>query len=220
MFSAAVFDLDGTLFDTCQKVYGALRITLSDAGLDAISEESFRPYMAVTLDMFFQEHYGMKREDALAMVPRFRKEYAEICVESEPFPGIRDMLNGLGSVGIKIGVATNKGNSLANSMIDSSVLKGLFSAVIGAEDNTITPKALTIRKCLRTMFSEPGSTVYIGDCISDYRAASTAGLAFIGVSYGYGFKTAEERKGIRMCNCPNDIFREIVGDNTADEQYN
>ena len=49
-----------------------------------------------------------------------------------------------------------------------------------------------LKNCMNEISAQKGSSILIGDSYHDGAAAQELGVGFIGVTYGFGFKTLEE----------------------------
>ena len=68
----------------------------------------------------------------------------------------------------------------------------LFDTVIAQDQNDIRNKADMILDALKELRTVKEEAVMIGDTIGDLDAARDAGVDFIGVRYGFGFKETIE----------------------------
>ena len=67
-----------------------------------------------------------------------------------------------------------------------------FNVIAGMDTNDKLSKADIIRKVLLFLRQDADMTVMVGDSFYDAIGAKEAGVDFIGVTYGFGFKKAED----------------------------
>ena len=107
--------------------------------------------------------------------------------ENTVYPGISATLDTLQSAGHPLWVATSKPRVFADRIIDHFALRPYFRRVYGSElDGTRSAKADLLGYLLQHESLDPAYTVMIGDREHDIVGARTAGIAAIGVTWGYG----------------------------------
>lgn len=190
--AAIIFDLDGTLVDTAPDLLAGIDHVMAAVGLSALPDGIIRPHIAhgsrhmITVAL---EHYSKPYDDALLddLFDRFTDYYASnIAVASRPFPGLLDALNGLRDQGARLGVCTNKRESLTLQLLDTLDLGRYFDAIVGRDTLDVSkphPRHLTT-----TIERAGGSRDYavmIGDAKPDIDAARAAGVPVVGATFGY-----------------------------------
>ena len=180
-----LFDLDGTLWDSCGVVARSWGKTLAGRGIDwEPSAAEIRGIMG----MNFEQITG-------ALFSRFGQRAAELCracireentlVASEGgvlYPGTADMLAGL-SARLPLFIVSNCQDGYIQAFLANTGFGPLFRD-FACEGSTGLGKAANLallieRHGLRT-------PVYIGDTGSDERSALEAGCRFIHAAYGFG----------------------------------
>lgn len=183
-----LFDLDGTLID-------------SRAGIVA----TYRHVFDVLLHTSFPED-EVSLQEVLAMRPaevftRYRHGDVEACLRHynnyytrhgathvQPYSGVREMLSGLATRGFSIGIVTNKGRERAMLDLRNTGLIeiGSLTALIGAEQTVERkPHPAPLLAALGATERPADRTIYVGDGPHDVLSARSAGIASVGVSYGY-----------------------------------
>jgi len=122
---------------------------------------------------------------------------ANIAVHSRLYPGGAEMLDGLASRGVRIGVVTNKQEHLAVRLLGELGLGERFFTVIGGD--TLGPGRAKPRPDLLHELIARGSggitaprAAYVGDTTFDTGAARAAGLPCVAVSFGFNDLPAHE----------------------------
>lgn len=186
MYSTILFDFDGTLHDTVEGITKSVRYALQKRGMDAELSE-LRCFAGPPLVEMFMEKFGFDLKEAEQATRDFRERYVPIGLyESRAFPGVRETLEQLRSVGKRLGVASSKPQSLIEVLLRREGLENLFDTVCGAGDNGEgNAKWEVIARALETMGASPEQTVLIGDTRYDVAGAHRCGIPCIGVGYGY-----------------------------------
>jgi phosphoglycolate phosphatase-like HAD superfamily hydrolase len=169
-----VFDLDGTLVDSDSEIIGAMDHAWRETERGAFPRERFRvgpPLMSIV------KMLGAARPDALAAAFRARYDASDFA-ETRPFPGIIDVLEGLGAS--KVAIATNKRRAPTEKIL-ARWFAGRFARV--ACSDALDGMAGTYSKA--AMVRALGGEVLVGDTVADIEAAREAGVRAIAVTWGY-----------------------------------
>ena len=113
-------------------------------------------------------------------------------------------------------MATNKPQRFADSLLREFDLIHYFRYVCGADESGILSKSGLIAICMNEMCAKQNNTVLIGDTDNDALGAFEAGIRFLAVTYGFGFKTSDDLKDVPnmgIAESPEEIV-EIVLKNT------
>ncbi len=191
-YKAVLFDLDGTLLDTSEGILHAFDETLAVCSLPQIPYERKRGIIGPPVDRSLREIYALDDEQTAAATAVFRDCYANKYLgEAVPYEGIAEVLRALRGGGIKTGVATYKRQSYALPLLGDKGLLPLFDCALGSSD-TLSTKAEIIRACIERMGAGTAETAMVGDTVHDLTGAAAMGVDFVGVTYGFGFRTKEE----------------------------
>jgi phosphoglycolate phosphatase len=197
-FDIVGFDLDGTLLDTSASLTKAVNFALAQARRPPLHIDEVRPMIGGgakrTLEKGLAASGGYDPEDMKRLYPQLLDFYRDNISEGTiPYPGLLDALDRLESDGVRLGIVTNKFESLAVKLLDELGLLGRFAAVIGGDTmgkGNAKPSALPIREMIAR--AGGGSAVFLGDSIYDTLAASNAGIPSIAVSFGFLAGPVEE----------------------------
>ena len=110
--------------------------------------------------------------------------------ENKIYPGVADMLRKLSQEGKVLAVASSKPTLFVEKILDYFEITGYFTEIVGSEmDGSRTRKSEVIGEVFcRLQIDEKNKdrVVMIGDRKHDVIGAVEAGVASIGVTYGYG----------------------------------
>lgn len=190
---AVLFDLDGTLVNTGPDIAAAINRMLADMGKDTYSVERILDWVGEGAARLVQRALVGGMEDRPPDdefergVALFYEHYAAgICVLSEPYPHVRSVLEALRGSRIGIGCVTNKPERLTHSLLDALALAPVFDVIVGGDTQAFKkPHPEPIRHACRQLNLRPEDTVYVGDSMTDCRAAAAAGAPMVAVTYGY-----------------------------------
>jgi pyrophosphatase PpaX len=183
--SAVTFDLDGTLVDLRSVYVRANQV----AALEVLGREleETRVLELMETGMPIRAHMALLDEPyADRLVDVFAEHYRrERDALVQPFPGMPELLGRLRQAGVGVAVVTSKLRSDALAELAATGFLGTVDAVVAFEDTNIhKPDAAPQLSALRAVGASGG--VGVGDLPTDIESACAAGLAAVGVSWGYG----------------------------------
>ena len=174
-YKTILFDLDGTLTDSEPGIVNSVRYALRSFGMDA-EPETLRSFIGPPLYDSFRGTMGMS--------VYFRDKGI---FENAPYPGVPEMLEALRAAGGRLIVATSKPEVFAKRIAEHFGFARSLDSVYGADmEGKRSSKIDVIRYAIREQGITPSGAVMVGDRKYDIVGAHEAGLADIGVLYGYG----------------------------------
>lgn len=188
-YKLALFDFDGTLADTAGDMAGALNILLQSKNKKPIPFDQLRPHISNGTPALLKIGFGLSPNGVKyeLLKSSFLEIYEEnICIHTDLFPGISDILERCQNTNLPWGIVTNKPEKLTLQIIEQLGLSSKVACVIGGDslpERKPSPMPL-LHACKLTGFA-PQDAVYIGDSVRDVQAGINAGLDTIGVTYGY-----------------------------------
>jgi len=189
-YSAALFDLDGTLIDSGQDIVESVRRALgqvfSDRGLPEAADVLV--LIGQPLDAIVRQlGYPADAESTLRFAETYRAYYAEHFNDNtKVYPGIKELLAGLQQAGVKLGLVTTKHQSQAEFTLAGAGLSGYFDYVHGwLEGRRHKPDPEPVLAALSRLDASPGSAIMVGDSELDIEAAKAAGVDTCAVTYGF-----------------------------------
>lgn len=189
MLTLVVFDVDGTLVDSQHLIVEAQRRAFSEHGLqppprkDALSvvglslPEAFRRLVGEAGPIDSLSHSYRKAFQALRVAPDY---------EEPLFPGMADLVARLhGRADIQLGIATGKSRRGVDHLVSKHGWEGWFATIQTADDAPSKPDPAMLLQAIAEAGAAPSATVMIGDTTYDMMMAREAGVAAIGVAWGY-----------------------------------
>ncbi len=215
-YDLAIFDLDGTLLDTSKGILGALTETLPELGLRDIDEIDLTAFIGPPIEEAFRRLLNLRGEALKDAAARFRARYrTKYLKKATPYTGIVALLEVLGTLGIKTGVATYKREDYAKDLLTHMGLAARIPAIFGSDPAGLLTKSDLIRRALTASgIYDPTRAVMIGDTPEDARGASEAHVDFIAVTYGFGYQAVGEVKApntVGVADTPMDILPYVLG---------
>ncbi|MES1946468.1 phosphoglycolate phosphatase 2 [Salinisphaera sp. C84B14] len=188
-FDAVLFDLDGTLLDTAPDLAGAINDMRVERGLEALPLAELAPMCSFGGRGMLRKGLDLTPEDAdyRASYDLFIETYRQrMTRDTRPFDGMREFVRQLADSGLAWGVVTNKMEALALPLMDHMDFDPPPGCVIGGDSAGVAkPDPAPMYMACERIGVDPARCVYIGDSDRDIEAGRVAGMATIGVAYGY-----------------------------------
>ena len=186
-WTAALFDLDGTLVDTRPGMRGALRAAFAEVTGDDSSTELADLSLPLE-DMIQSADPAASAARQQELSAAFRRHYdSTFWKEAYAYPGARECLRDLGASGVRAFVVTNKRESAAERLVEHLRLAPHLDGVVGQpESGRPLPKSDLAGRCLAGGGLDPTTTVVVGDSNHDAAMAASWRMTFIAVTAGIG----------------------------------
>lgn len=188
MTRAIVFDLDGTLVDSCGICVAILDGMLADRGVrDRIDPHFARPLMSFGGEKMVATLLGGHCGDPADELTEFRARYSTLATpQSSLFGGVAEGIAVLRDLGFVLAICSNKPQHLCDKVLADTGLAGHFSVVVGATP-ALRPKPVSdlLDKTLADLGISAGECVFVGDSELDHAVAVQAGMPFHFLTHGY-----------------------------------
>ena len=211
---AVLFDLDGTLLDTTEGILESVAYTAKRLGLGELDSSVLLKFIGPPIYQSFKMYYGCSEEQANKATELFRTYYKEKALyKAKLYTGIEQMLQTLQNNGIIIGVATYKREDYAISILNHFGISPYCRVMHGTDWFNKMSKTDVINKCIGELGLPPQSIVYVGDTEHDALGAQEAGIEFIAVTYGFGYKNSDatnNNSNMFFANNTNEILNCIL----------
>ncbi len=187
-----LFDLDGTLVDTSAGIINSIQYTIKKLRLPTLSEQMLYSFIGPPVKKRMKEIYQLSEEASACAMQIFREKYGrEDLFQAQVYSGVKETLSTLRQF-FHLGVATYKREDQAEDLLREKGLDNFFDIICGSDSQAKLSKSDIIKKAYIGLSANPQGTVLVGDSENDAVGALEAGTYFIGVTYGFGFKSAAE----------------------------
>jgi phosphoglycolate phosphatase len=217
-FRLYVFDCDGTLVDSQHNIVAAMAAAWQRHDFPAPAAADVRRIVGLTLEVAIarllpQESDATHRLLASTyrdIVHDLRANNAQGINEEPLFPGIRELIVGLSTPEIFLGVATGKNLRGLEHTLEVHGLRERFHTLQTADRCHSKPHPEMVLKAMAETGVDADQTVVIGDTSFDMEMARAAGAIAIGVSWGYHeIADLEEAGAHAVIGKPADLLPEL-----------
>jgi HAD superfamily hydrolase (TIGR01549 family) len=177
-----LFDLDGVLLHSHDNMRRAWEVVLRDTEVNRPFEDYFsligRPFKDI-----------MKLLGVTGDVARIERVYMtasfEFLANATFFDGVRETLDELSSMDIKMGVVTSKDEPRTKAVL--SQLGVRFSSVQCPNDRFRgKPAPDHLLLAMAESGEDPADSLFVGDMETDWTASCRAGIDYVHAAWGYG----------------------------------
>ena len=185
-FDLLVFDWDGTVMDSIERIVASLRAACNDLGWEPRSTFALRDVIGLGLrEAALRLYPRLEAADYQRFVERYRHHFMVADpTPSELFPGAADTLHELRRQGYLLAVATGKGRQGLNKVLHDTGLTALFHSTRCADETTSKPHPQMLLEIMQELAVPAAATLMIGDTEYDMEMASNAGTHALAVDYG------------------------------------
>lgn len=176
MYTAAIFDLDGTLIDSYPGILESLNYALTSLGRPTIDLASVKKMVGKGLENLIHQAIGPEKFEEGKKLFRTRYDEAHI-TGTFLLPEVLKTLTALLDKGIHMSVASNKPSEYTRNILRHLDLERFFTYSFGPEDVQKTkPDPAMLRELMQRMKVEPQEVLYIGDMFMDIQTARNAAV--------------------------------------------
>ena len=186
-YTAAIFDLDGTLLDTLEDLYRATNLALDRHSLPRRTRDEVRMFVGNGVETLIRRAVPDGTDETMveAVLSDFKATYAAICEDhTAPYDGIMELLAALRARGIRVAVVSNKFDA-ATKKLCAKYFGDLIEIAVGERAGIRKkPAPDTVFEALSILGVATGDAVYIGDSDVDIETARAAGMPCLSVAWG------------------------------------
>lgn len=181
-----IFDWDGTISDSTQKIIGCMHLASDAEGLPRLGDDQVREIIGLGLPEAIATLYPeLDSGGVMSMRDAYSRHFIE--ADSEPsgfFPNVEDTLETLLSRGHHIAVATGKSRAGLNRVLSSLSWDDYFHASRCADETASKPHPKMLHELLGHFEVAAERAVMVGDTEFDMEMASRAEMPKVAVDYG------------------------------------
>ena len=208
-----IFDLDGTLADTSGDLIAAANACFRALGhedvLDPARDQAIAFHGGRALLRLGFLRLGLEEDRAGIQYPLLLQHYGRnIDVFTRLYPGVVTAVERLRGVGYRTGICTNKPENLAETLIRRLGARKLFDSLVGADTLPVRkPDPAPYVAAVERAGGAVGSSLLVGDTVTDRDTARAAGVPCILVTFG----AEGQDVGSLSPDARLDRFDELVG---------
>ncbi len=182
-----IFDWDGTLVDSIERIIEAMHIASDTSGVPRCTDQAVRDIIGLAMPQAYDVLYPDAHDAELKQ--RFISTYSDtyIRLEEQPsefYPGVMDALDNYRSAGYQLAVATGKSRRGLHRVLSGHNMLDYFDITRCADETRSKPDPLMLHEILKHCAVTPEQAIMVGDSPFDLRMANNAKVPGVAVSYG------------------------------------
>ncbi|WP_017444723.1 HAD family hydrolase [Gayadomonas joobiniege] len=181
-----IFDWDGTLMDSIDRIVSSIQNAARKAGLAVPSEALASSVIGLSLNKALAIVFPTADEPTINhLIELYREEYIELNPTPTPlFADAKACLQQLREQGYLLAVATGKARAGLSRAMASVGLNDFFDASICADESRSKPDPLMLTLLLKKFNVPVETAIMVGDSVHDLKMAQAAGMMSVAVTMG------------------------------------
>ena len=211
-YRAAIFDLDGTLLDTIADIGFSANLVLEQHGHSTYDLPTYKQFVGRGFMNLL--HRAFPADTPEELFPELLEQLLQVYDEhfmdnTQPYPGMVELVNGLHAAGISVAVNSNKRDPYTKALIAKHFPGIPFVDVIGeGADFPRKPKPDGALYIASRMDLSPDQVLYVGDSDTDMQTGHTAGMDTVGCAWGFrGEQELRDNDATYIAHTAEDIRR-------------
>ncbi len=189
-FTAALFDLDGTLLDSLDDLADSMNEALVSLGHAPHAVSAYRYFVGDGVEALAERALPAAAADpphVRECVARMRAVYeTRWKAKSRPYPEIPALLDELAARGLTLSVLSNKPDDFTQKIVRELFGAWRWSVVRGARPGVPKkPDPAGAIAVARELGVAPEAVLYFGDTNTDMNTARAAGMFAVGCTWGF-----------------------------------
>lgn len=188
MRGTIIFDLDGTLVDSCGVCVDILQQMIDARGVaHVIDPVHARGFMSRGGEMMVASLLGPAAVDPAGDLKEFRGIYANTKTRADAlFEGVGAGLRALEDCGYELAICSNKPQSLCDQVLQDTAIARHFKVVVGGQ-SAFRPKPAPdlLDHTMNLLGVSADACIYVGDSELDHQTAAARSVPFHFLTYGY-----------------------------------
>ena len=209
-YQCVVFDWDGTLMDSIQKIVECLQAAAQDVDLPVPTRNVARNVIGLGLNESMLTVFGeISETKVLELVERYKFHFVEKNRTSQRFySSVKFGLNTLDQTGVGLCVATGKARRGLDRILKQEQLESFFLYTRCADESRSKPHPQMLLDVLAYTALNPEQVLMVGDTSYDMEMAVAAKIDAVGITYG---AHSSEQLLSSGANHLVDDFQELLG---------
>lgn len=185
-YKLVIFDWDGTLMDSVDRIVSSMQSAAETVGLFIPSNDDVKQIIGLSLNVALERLFlGITADQIKDMLIQYKYQYIEGDKTPTPlFDNAMSLLLALKQEQKLLAVATGKGRDGLNRVLQISDTHHFFHTTRCAGEMRSKPDPEMLHSILAELSIGPHEALMIGDTSHDLEMARNAGVDSIGVTFG------------------------------------
>ncbi len=184
-YKLIVFDWDGTLMDSAQKIVDCMQVAIRQTGLPTRTDVQIRHIIGLGMNEAIEYLYPQQHVDVKRLVAQYRDEFVSLNKTLSPlYDGVTELLDTLEEQGYWLAVATGKSRAGLNHVLQEMGMQQRFHGTKTADETASKPDPLMLHELMAECGYAAEQVLMVGDTEFDLQMAHAAGVDAIAVKGG------------------------------------
>ena len=186
MYQLIIFDWDGTIMDSAQKIANCIKAAARDVGVDEPSDQQAKSIIGLGLTEAMRVLFESSTDSQIKqIVEAYKYHFVKGDVTDQAlFEGVEQGLQALEDAGAVLAVATGKSRAGLDRIFAETGLKKHFITSRCADETRSKPNPQMLHEILDFTAIDADKTIMVGDTTYDMDMAVNANMYGLGASYG------------------------------------
>ena len=186
MYQLIIFDWDGTVMDSAQKIANCIRASARDLGICEPSEQKAKSIIGLSLVQAMEVLFPqLSRQQISKLIENYKHHFVTLDqTEQCLFSGVEEGLKKLNESGALLAVATGKSRAGLNRVFDELSMRKFFVTSRCADETRSKPHPQMLLELLDYTAIHPNKSIMVGDTTFDMDMARNAKMHGLGAGYG------------------------------------
>ncbi len=217
MKELAIFDLDGTLLNTIADLGMATNHALQKCGFPMHEISAYPMFVGNGVMRLLERALpeDARNQENISRLRGFFTDFYDLhnADNTQPYPGIEDLLEELSRHGVRLAVASNKYQKAVEKLILHYFPNVDWAAIEGQKEGCpVKPDPSVVFEILSKSPAPKAGVIYIGDSGVDIETARRACVESVGVTWGFRpEKELIEFNADHIVNSPAEIIHIAIG---------
>lgn len=201
-----IFDWDGTLMDSIDRIVSSLQHAAVTVGLNAPSDNEAKSIIGLSLSVALNKLFPtLNRVQEQQIIDAYKQQFLyDNKVPAPLFEHSIALLTALKAQNKLTAVATGKARTGLDKMLLDTNTEHLFDLTICADESASKPKPTMLNMLLNELNVEVHEAVMVGDSIHDLTMANNAGMDSVAITLG-----ADKKETLALYE-PNAIVDSVI----------
>lgn len=182
---AVIFDMDGLLIDS-EPIWREAEVRVFNACGIPLVDDDCRQTMGLRIDevvQYWAHRYPEVKLDAAQIAKDVVREViANIQLKGEPLPGVREALQNVKDMNLKIALASSSAYDVINAVVDKFGIREYFEVIYSAQDEQFgKPHPAVYLTTAQKMHIDPAHCVALEDSLNGVISAKAAKMKCIAI---------------------------------------
>jgi phosphoglycolate phosphatase len=185
-YKAVIFDWDGTLMDSEERIVDSIQVAARECGFPVLSDYDSKQIIGLSLEKAILGLYpNAEQSQVVAMAEAYTQYFLEDSkIPMQAFDGAESLLFNLKQYGLKLAIATGKSRKGLDQVLGECGFGVYFDMTRTPVESASKPDPLMLKQILAEFSLSVDEAVMIGDTTFDMEMAQNIGMDCIALSHG------------------------------------